>query len=42
MAKKVREQIDYGNRPERMDPNLERKLSDPEGLYGKETGECKV
>ena len=35
MAKKVREQIDYGNRPERMDPNLERKLSDPEGLYGK-------
>ena len=35
MAKKVREQIDYGNRPERMDPNLERKLSDPESLYGK-------
>ena len=35
MAKRVREQIDYGNRPERMDPNLERKLSDPESLYGK-------
>ena len=35
MAKKFNEQIDYGNRRERMDPNLERKLSDPEGLYGK-------
>ena len=33
MAKKVQEQIDYGGRPERMDPNLERKLNDPEGLY---------
>ena len=35
MAKKVREQIDYGNRPERMDPNLERKLRSPENLYAK-------
>ena len=33
MAKKFNEQIDYGNRPERMDPNLERKLASPEGLY---------
>jgi len=33
MAKKVREQIDYAGRPERMDPNLERKLNDPEGMY---------
>jgi hypothetical protein len=33
MAKKVQEQIDYAGRPERMDPNLERKLNDPEGLY---------
>lgn len=33
MAKKMKEQIDYGNRPERMDPNLERKLASPEGLY---------
>ena len=30
---KVKEQIDYGNRPERMDPNLERKLGDPESLF---------
>lgn len=29
------EQIDYGGRRERMDPNLERKLGDPEGLYSK-------
>jgi hypothetical protein len=35
MAKKFNEQIDYGNTPERMDPNLERKLSSPEGLYSK-------
>lgn len=35
MAKKIREQINYGDRPERMDPNLERKLGDPEGLYAK-------
>lgn len=35
MAKNVREQIDYGGRPERMDPNLERKLGDPEGQYAK-------
>jgi len=30
---KIKEQIDYGNRPERMDPNLERKLGSPENLY---------
>lgn len=35
MAKNVKEQIDYGGRPERMDPNLERKLGDPESLYAK-------
>lgn len=35
MAKNVKEQINYGDRPERMDPNLERKLGDPEGLYAK-------
>lgn len=33
MAKKIREQINYGDRGERMDPRLERKLGDPEGLY---------
>ena len=33
--KKIKEQIDYGNRPERMDPSLERKLGDPESLYAK-------
>jgi hypothetical protein len=33
--KKIKEQIDYGGRRERMDPNLERKLGDPEGLYAK-------
>jgi hypothetical protein len=33
MSKKVLEQIDYGNYPERMDPNLERKLGSPENLY---------
>ena len=33
MAKRIKEQLDYGNRPERMDPNLERKLASPEGLY---------
>ena len=35
MAKRFNEQIDYGDTPERMDPNLERKLRDPEGLYSK-------
>lgn len=35
MEKKIKEQIDYGNRPERMDPNLERKLASPENLYAK-------
>jgi hypothetical protein len=33
MAKKLKEQIDYGNTPERMDPSLERKLASPENLY---------
>jgi hypothetical protein len=33
--KKIKEQIDYGGRRERMDPNLERKLGDPENLYAK-------
>jgi len=33
MAKKIKEQIDYGNTPERMDPNLERKLASPDSLY---------
>jgi hypothetical protein len=31
---KIKEQIDYGGKPERMDPNLERKLGSPENLYG--------
>ena len=35
MKKKFNEQIDYGDRPERMDPNLERKLGSPENLYAK-------
>lgn len=35
MAKRFNEQIDYGDTPERMDPRLERKLGDPEGLYAK-------
>lgn len=35
MAKRVKEQLEYGNRPERMDPELERKLKDEEGLYSK-------
>ena len=30
---KIKEQIDYKGRPERMDPNLERKLRDKEGLF---------
>jgi len=30
---KMKEQIDYGGRRERMDPNLERKLGSPENLY---------
>ena len=33
--RKTNEQINYGNRRERMDPNLERKLGDPESLYAK-------
>ena len=33
--KKLNEQIDYGNRREKMDPNLERRLGDPESLYAK-------
>lgn len=35
MAKNIKEQIEYGGRRERMDPNLERRLSDPESLYAK-------
>ena len=35
MTKRFNEQIDYGNTPERMDPNLERKLGSPENLYAK-------
>lgn len=34
MSRKIKEQIDYGDRPERMDPRLVSKLGDPEGLYG--------
>jgi hypothetical protein len=33
MANKIKEQLNYGDRPERMDPNLERKLASPESLY---------
>ena len=33
--KKIKEQIDYGSRRERMDPSLERKLGSPENLYAK-------
>ena len=33
MSKVYREQIDYGDYPERMDPNLERKLKSKESLY---------
>ena len=32
---KIKEQISYGDRPERMDPRLERKLGSPESLYAK-------
>ena len=32
---KIKEQIDYGGRREKMDPSLERKLASPEGLYAK-------
>lgn len=32
---KVKEQIQYGDRPERMSPGLEKRLGDPESLYGK-------
>lgn len=34
-SKKIKEQIDYGDYPERMDPSLERKLRDPESPYAK-------
>lgn len=34
MAKRVKEQLEYGNRPERMDPELERKLAKDDSLYG--------
>ncbi len=30
---KIKEQLDYGNRPERMDPNLERKLRAGQDIY---------
>jgi hypothetical protein len=30
---KIKEQIDYGGRREKMDPNLERKLASPDSLY---------
>lgn len=30
---KIKEQINYGDRPEKMDPRLERKLASPESLY---------
>ena len=30
---KIKEQINYGDRPERMDPRLERTLASPESLY---------
>jgi hypothetical protein len=33
MAKKIKEQLDYGNRPERMDPRLVSKLASPDSLY---------
>ena len=33
--RRTNEQINYGGRRERMDPNLERKLGDPESLYAK-------
>jgi len=33
MSKVIREQIDYGDYPERMDPNLERKLKSAKSLY---------
>ena len=33
MRRKLKEQIDYGSTPERMDPNLERKLASPDSLY---------
>lgn len=33
--KNLREQIDYGDYPERMDPKLERKLRDPENPFAK-------
>lgn len=32
--RRISEQLDYGDRPERMDPRLERKLASPESLYG--------
>jgi hypothetical protein len=34
-SKKIQEQIDYGDYPERMDPSLERKISNPESPYAK-------
>ena len=34
-SKKISEDIDYGDYPERMDPSLERKLRDPESPFAK-------
>ena len=36
--KRIREQIEYGDYPERMDPKLERKLKSPESQYAKNPG----
>ena len=33
--KRIKEQIDYGDSPERMDPRLVNKLGSPDSLYGK-------
>ena len=32
-SKKIREDIDYGDTPERMSPSLERKISDPQSPF---------
>lgn len=33
MANKIKEEIDYGNTPERMDPSLEKKISNPKSPF---------
>lgn len=35
LRKKIREDIDYGDYPERISPGVERSISDPESLYAK-------